>query len=76
MWKPHRVTLATLTQWRDQFLAGGEPSMQSREVDVDDEENRRLKSVVANLSVGNELLREKIARLEGNRPLAFWKSKP
>ena len=47
-----------------------------REVDVDDEENRRLKSVVANLSVDNELLREKIARLEGNRPLAFWKSKP
>jgi hypothetical protein len=35
-----------------------------------------LKSVVANISVENELLREKIARLESNRPLAFWKSKP
>jgi transposase-like protein len=74
--RKHRVTIATLTQWRDRFLAGGEAGMKSREVDVDDEENRRLKSVVANLSVDNELLREKIARLDGNRPLAFWKSKP
>ena len=74
--RKHRVTIATLTHWRDRFLAGGEAGMKSREVDVDDEENRRLKSVVANLSVDNELLREKIARLEGNRPLAFWKSKP
>jgi hypothetical protein len=74
--RKHRVTVATLTQWRDRFLAGGEAGMKTREVDVDDEENRRLKSVVANLSVDNELLREKIARLEGNRPLAFWKSKP
>ncbi len=74
--RKHRVTIATLTQWRDRFLAGGEAGMKSREVDVDDEENRRLKSVVANLSLDNELLREKIARLEGNRPLAFWKSKP
>jgi len=74
--RKHRVTIATLTQWRDRFLAGGEGGMKSREVDVDEEENRRLKSVVANLSVDNELLREKIVRLESNRPLAFWKSKP
>ena len=45
-------------------------------LDVDDEEKRRLKSVVATVSVENELLREKIARLENGRPLAFWKSKP
>ena len=31
--------------------------MKSREVDGNDEENRRLKSVVANLSVDNELPR-------------------
>jgi len=74
--RKHRITIATLTQWRDRFLAAGEGGLKSREVAVDDEENRRLKSVVANLSVDNELLREKIARLEGDRPLAFWKSKP
>jgi transposase len=74
--RKHRVTIATLTEWRDRFLAGGEAGLKSREVEPDDEEKRRLKSVVANISVENELLREKIARLESNRPLAFWKSKP
>src|SRR5438270_4772073 len=71
--RKHRVTVATLTEWRDRFLAGGEAGLKSREVEPDDEEKRRLKSVVANISVENELLREKIARLESNRPLAFWK---
>lgn len=74
--RKHRVTAATLTEWRDRFLAGGEAILKSREVDVEDEEKRRFKSVVANVSVDNELLREKIARLEDGRPLAFWKSKP
>src|SRR3954468_17606597 len=62
--RKYRVTVATLSQWRDSFLASGEGGLKSREVAVDDEENRRLKSVVANLSVDNGLLREKIARLD------------
>jgi len=74
--RQYRVTAATLTEWRDRFLAGGEAGLKSREADVEDEERRRLKSVVASISVDNELLREKIARLESGRPLAFWKSKP
>jgi len=74
--RKYRVTAATLTEWRDRFLAGGEAILKSREADVEDEEKRRLKSAVANISVENELLREKIARLEDGRPLAFWKSKP
>lgn len=74
--RKYRVTAATLTAWRDRFLAGGEAGLKTREADVDDEERRRLKSVVATVSVENELLREKIARLESGRPLAFWKSKP
>lgn len=73
--RKYRVTIATLTEWRDRFLAGGEAILKSREVDVEDEEKRRLKSVVASVSVDNELLREKIARLENGRPLAFGKSK-
>jgi transposase len=74
--RKYRVTAATLTEWRDRFLAGGEAILKTREVDVEDEEKRRLKSAVANISVENELLREKVARLEDGRPLAFWKSKP
>ena len=74
--RKHRVTAATLTEWRDRFLAGGEAILKSREVDVEDEEKRRLKSAIANVSVDNELLREKIARLEDSRPLAFGKWRP
>ena len=74
--RKHRVTMATLTEWRGRFLGGGEAGLKSREVEVEDEDKRRLKSALANVSVENELLREKIARLESNRPLAFWKSKP
>lgn len=74
--RKYRVTAATLTEWRDRFLAAGEAILKTREVEVEDEEKRRLKSAVANISVENELLREKIARLEDGRPLAFWKSKP
>ena len=73
--RKYRVTAATLIEWRDRFLAGGEGVLKSRETDVEDEERRRLKSVAATVSVENELLREKIARLENSRPLVSWKSK-
>jgi hypothetical protein len=66
--RKYRVTAATLTTWSDRFLAGGEGGLKTREADVDDEERRRLKSVVPTVSVENELLREKIARLESGRP--------
>ena len=74
--RKYRVTAATLSQWRDRFLAGGEVGLKTREGEVEDEERRRLNSVVATVSIENELLREKITRMENGRPLAFWKSKP
>ena len=72
----HRVTMATLSEWRERFLAGGEAMLKSRETDAEDEAIKRLKSLVADVCVDNELLREKIVRLENGRPLAFWRSKP
>jgi len=74
--RKHRVTVATLSEWRERFLTGGEAMLKSRENDAGDEEIKRLKSVVAGVCVDNELLREKITRLENGRPLAFWRSKP
>jgi len=41
---------------------------------VDNEETQRLKSLVADLSMSNELLREKIHRMEAGRPLV-WRSR-
>jgi transposase len=39
--RKYRVTVATLSDGRDRFLAGGEASIKSRGVDVEDEEKRR-----------------------------------
>lgn len=41
------MTAAKLSQWRDEFLAGGEARLKHREEAVEDEDTRRLKSVVA-----------------------------
>jgi len=70
------VTAATLSGWREQFLAGGEAHLKARETAVENEETQRLKSLVADLSMSNELLREKIHALEVRRPLAWRRSKP
>ncbi len=70
------VTAATLSGWRDQFLDGGEANLRAREADVDNEETQRLKSLVADLSLSNELLREKIHRREAGRPWVWRRPKP
>jgi hypothetical protein len=63
----HRVTIATLSQWRERFLAGGEATLKSREVEAEDEEIKRLKSVLAGVCVDNELLRRE-DRATGEQP--------
>jgi len=70
------VTAATLSGWREQFLEGGAANLKVREADGDNEETQRLKSLVADLSMSNELLREKIHRMEAGRPLVWRRSKP
>ena len=42
----HGVTAAKLSQWRGEFLAGGEAHLKHRETPIEDEDTRRLKSVV------------------------------
>lgn len=71
----HRVTAATLSAWRDDFLASGEAGLTRRERAIESEETRRLKSVVAELATDKELLKEKIRHLEGSGPLGWWRSK-
>jgi transposase len=70
------VTKAAVSGWRDLFLEGGATNLKAREVDVDNEETQRLKSLVADLSMSNELLREKIHRMEAGRPLVWRRPKP
>ncbi len=71
----HGVTAAKVSAWRDEFLAGGEAHLKSRDTYVDDEETQRLKRVVAEQAVSNELLKEKIRHLENSGPLGWWRSK-
>jgi transposase len=71
----HRVTAATLSAWRDDFLASGEAGLKRRELAIESEETRRLKSAVAELATDKELLKEKIRHLEGSGPLGWWRSK-
>ncbi len=70
------VTAATLTSWRDDFLAGGEAALASKPTDGKDLELARLKAKLGEVVLERELLAEKIARLEADRPLAHRRSRP
>lgn len=69
------VTAATLSTWRDEFLAAGEASLKSRQPDAKDDEIRVLKGMVADISMRNELLKERCHQLEAGLPLARRRSR-
>ena len=64
------VTAATLAQWREQFLTGGQAALKSRPADERDEEIQRLRAKVGEITMNNELLLDRCHRLEGGLPLA------
>jgi hypothetical protein len=68
------VMAATLSEWREQFLGGGESALHSRNREAD-EQIARLKTKVGDLTMDNELLESKIHRLEHGLPLASRRSK-
>ena len=60
------VTAGTLAQWREQFLAGGQAPVKSRPADERDDELGRLRAKVGELTMENEMLRERARRAEGD----------
>ena len=70
------VTAATISLWRDHFLAGGQSSLKSREADDRDEEIRRLRAKVGEQAMEIELLYERARRAEGRDPFAPRRSRP
>ena len=70
------VTAATLSGWRDSFLAAGEANLASRPADGEELESERLKARLGEMLLRQELLEAKIAALEGGRPLARRRSRP
>jgi transposase len=69
------VTVARLTEWRDRALVAAEAAMKERERDGRDEELLRLKAKLGEITMANELLEQKIAALEGGRPLGRRRSR-
>ncbi len=70
------VTAATLTAWRDAFLAAGEASLATRPADGEELESGRLKARLGEMLLGRELLEAKIAAPEEGRPLARRRPRP
>ena len=70
------VTAATLTGWRDAFLAAGEAALATRPDSGEALESARLKAKLGEVLVERDLLHEKIAALEGGRPLARCRRTP
>ena len=68
------MTAATLTNWRDAFLQGGEDGLKSRTAEVPDEEKKTLKSAVTGLAMDNDMLKERIRQLEDEKPFLRWRS--
>jgi transposase-like protein len=68
------VTAATLSAWRDQFLAGGQASLKNRAADGRDAELARLKAVVGDLMRRRALAREAVQRRRGGLPLVAGRS--
>ena len=63
------VTAATLAQWREAFLGGGQTALKSRPADEHDDEIQWLRAKVGEITMSNELLLERCHRLEAHLPL-------
>jgi transposase len=63
------VTAATLTAWREAFLAAGEAALRTKPTTGEDLESDRLKARLGTALIERDLLKERIAILEANRPL-------
>jgi len=62
------TTAATLSGWRNDFLAAGAASLKSRPEDGRDRELRAMREKIGEMTMANELLEAKIDRLEAGAP--------
>ena len=70
------VTAATLTSWRDAFLAAGEAALATRSGSGEELASQRLTAKLGEALIERDLLHAKIAALEAGRPLARRRPKP
>ena len=70
------VTAAAIARWRDQVLAGGQAAVRRRPAAERDDELGRLRAKVGEITMENELLRERARRAEAGAPFASRRSRP
>ena len=70
------VTAGAIARWRDEFLAGGQAAVKSRPADARDDELGRLRAKVGELTMENELLRERARRAEAEHPFGRRRARP
>ena len=70
------VTAARLTGWHEAFLAAGEAALTTRAATGEELESDRLKARLGAALIERDLLHEKIALLEADRPFARRRRKP
>jgi hypothetical protein len=68
------VTAGLIARWRDQVLAAGQVAVRARPADERDEEIARLRAKVGELTMDNELLRERARRAEATSPFGSRRS--
>ena len=69
------VTGATLSGWRDAFLDAGLGALRSRKADGRDERIKVLERKLGQVAMDNELLEQKIEKLEAGLPLGRRRSR-
>lgn len=69
------ATAADVSSWRDAFLEAGSSGLKQRPRDARDDEIDRLRAKVGEITMDNELLYEKIAKMESGHPFARRRSK-
>ena len=70
------VTAATLSSWRDEFLAAGQSGLKTRNATEPEDNSRDLKELIGELTIDNECLKALLRKHEERDPLASRRSKP
>jgi len=71
------VTAATLSQWREEFMAAGSAALKTHRAEQGPQDGliQRLKAKIGELTMENELLYEKARRLDEQLPIARRRSR-
>ena len=73
-----KQTASRISQWRDDFLAGGEQAMKAQagpDQSPHEAERRSLQAKIGEITMDNELLYQRCAKLEAGLPPARRRSK-